>query len=253
MSKKIEKIYSRPRIKLPEFNKRNYRIVNVNGFKKENKKRLKRKKFLNFLIVIFVAILTFKIIIDSVFPIFDRKCEEKAKTISTMISNEQVSEVMKKYNYDDLFSVEKDSSGNITMIKSNVININKITSEVSIKVQNELNKSKEENIEIVLGGFFGIKLISGEGPKIPIKISSSGNVKSDLKSEFSSQGINQTLHRVYLNVVCEVSALTPYNNLSETVTNKILLIENVIVGGIPDYYYNIDNNKRNVVENNTIY
>ena len=61
-----------------------------------------------------------------------------------------------------------------------------------------------------------------------------------MKSEFTAQGINQTLHRVYLQVVCEVSVLTPYNNITEKIINQVLIAENVIVGEIPNTYYNIE-------------
>ena len=68
-----------------------------------------------------------------------------------------------------------------------------------------------------------------------------GSVKStDLRSEFSEKGIKQTLHRVYLQVDCEVSILTPYNSITEKVSNQVLLIENVIVGKIPSTYYNLE-------------
>ena len=77
-------------------------------------------------------------------------------------------------------------------------------------------------------------------PGVPIKISSIGNVETDLRSEFSEKGINQTLHRVYLQVDCEVSILTPYNSITEKVSNQVLLIENVIVGKIPSTYYNLE-------------
>ena len=75
---------------------------------------------------------------------------------------------------------------------------------------------------------------------IHIKISSIGNVKTDLKSEFSSKGINQTLHRVYLLVDCEVNILTPFDNIEKRITNQVLIAENVIVGHIPETYYNLE-------------
>ena len=147
---------------------------------------------------------------------------------------------MKDHTYDELFTIEKDNDGNITMIKSNVIQINEIISDVAVKIQNSINERGKENIKITIGSFTGSKLLSGRGPGIPIKISSIGNVETDLRSEFSAQGINQTLHRVYLQVDCEVSVLTPYNTISEKVSNQVLLIENVIVGKIPNTYYNLD-------------
>ena len=65
-------------------------------------------------------------------------------------------------------------------------------------------------------------------------------METDLKSEFISKGINQTLHRVYLQVKCSVDILTPYDEISEEITNQILLLENVIIGNIPNTYYNFE-------------
>ena len=89
------------------------------------------------------------------------------------------------------------------------------------------------------GSFTGVKLLAGRGPGVNIVISSIGNVETDLRSEFTSKGINQTLHRVYLQVDCEVSILTPFKDLDKKISNQVLLLENVIVGQIPNTYYNI--------------
>ena len=93
---------------------------------------------------------------------------------------------------------------------------------------------------MLYGSFTGFNLLSGRGPGVKIRISTIGNVKTDLKSEFISQGINQTLHRIYLRVDCQVSILTPFDNITQNITNQILISENVIVGNIPDTYYNLE-------------
>lgn len=90
------------------------------------------------------------------------------------------------------------------------------------------------------GSFTGFKLLAGRGPDVKIKISTIGEVETDLRSEFTSQGINQTLHRVYLQVKCNVNILTPFENISREITNQVLLMENVIVGNIPNTYYNLE-------------
>ena len=224
------KIYSRPRIRLPK-------IFFSNG----GDKSLKRKqKIAKIFIIMVIAFSIVKIVLDAISPIFNALCEDKAKSIATIISNNEATNVMREHTYDELFTIEKDKDGNITMIKSNMIQINEIISDVTVKIQNSINERGKENIEITIGSFTGSKLLSGRGPGIPIKISSIGNVETDLRSEFSAQGINQTLHRVYLQVDCEVSILTPYNTISEKVSNQVLLIENVIVGKIPNTYYNLD-------------
>ena len=224
------KIYSRPRIKLPKV-----------FFSSGGDKNLKRKqKIAKIFIIIVIAFSTVKIVLDAILPIFDTLCQDKAKSIATIISNNEATNVMKEHTYDELFSIEKDNDGNITMIKSNIIPINEIISDVANKIQNAINERGRDNIEIALGSFTGSKLFSGKGPGIPIRISSIGNVETDLRSEFVAQGINQTLHRVYLQVDCEVSILTPYDSITEKISNQVLLIENVIVGKIPSSYYNLE-------------
>ena len=209
------KIYSRPRIKIPPIFSNNI-----------GDKNLKRKqKIVKIFIIMVIAFSTVKIVLDAILPIFDTLCKDKAKSIATIISNEEATNVMKEHTYDELFTLEKDKDGNITMIKSNIIAINEIISDVAVKIQNKINQRGRENIEIALGSFTGFKLLSGKGPGVPIKISSIGNVETDLRSEFSEKGINQTLHRVYLQVDCEVSILTPYNSITEKVSNQVLLIE----------------------------
>lgn len=95
-------------------------------------------------------------------------------------------------------------------------------------------------MKLRFGSFTGIKLLAGRGPGIKIKISTVGNVETDLKSEFQAQGINQTLHRIYLQVKCEVSVLTPFKDISKDITNQVLIMENVIMGTVPNTYYNIE-------------
>lgn len=226
----MHKIYSRPRIRIP----------NLNIGKDRSPKTEKNKKRYTIIIIIVIAFSTVKLVLDAVLPIFDTLCENRAKSIATIISNEEATNVMKQHSYDDLFTIEKDKNGNITMLKSNVISINEITSDVAVKIQNQIDNKGKENIEIALGSFTGLKLLAGRGPGIRIRISSIGSVETDLKSEFASQGINQTLHRVYLQVKCNVNILTPFDNIEREITNQILLVENVIVGNIPNSYYNLE-------------
>ena len=180
------------------------------------------------------------IVSEAVKPVFDTLCKDEAKAIATKITNQQATNVMKEYKYEDLFSVEKDADGNITMIKSNVFPINEITSNIALRIQDDINNEGRDNVKIALGTFSGIDILSGRGPNVNVKVASIGNVETDLKSEFSSQGINQTLHRIYLQVNCEISILTPFSNTEENITNQVLIAENVIVGQMPSTYYNLE-------------
>ena len=223
----MSKIYSRTRIRIPKIF-----ISDVRDKKKQ--------KITKLFIIMVIAFGTVKIVLDAILPIFDNICRDRAKAMATIISNEQATLVMKEHEYDELFTIERDNDGNINMIKSNVGPINEIISDVAVKIQNEIDNKDRGNIKIALGSFTGVRLLSGKGPQVPIRIYSIGNVETDLKSEFTAQGINQTLHRVYLQVVCEVSIVTPYDNITEKISNQVLLVENVIIGKIPNTYYNLE-------------
>ena len=136
----MHKIYSRPRIRIPKI-----------FFRARNEmKNKKARKLIKILLVVMIAFLTVKFSLDSVLPIFDTLCENEAKSIATIVSNEQATNVMREHSYDDLFTIEKDAEGNITMIKSNVIPINEIISDVANKIQIELDNKGRDNIQIAL-------------------------------------------------------------------------------------------------------
>lgn len=140
------KIYSRKRIRIPNIN---------NKFSINDKKQQYIRKIFKIILILFIAFSVVNLVLESVNPIFETLCEDEAKSIATLISNEQATKVMKQYSYDELFSIEKDNEGNITMIKSNIFPINAIISDVAIKIQEEINKKGREDIEIAMRKFFG--------------------------------------------------------------------------------------------------
>lgn len=223
----MDKIYSRNRVKLPK----------LAGFK-YNKRKIKKMYY--FLIIWVIAIFTVVSISRYVTPVFEKICLEETKKIGTKILNIESTEVLKDVDYNDLVLVTKDKEDNISMVKSNVILINILASDIAYKIQEDLENLEKENIAIPMGTIFGSKILSGFGPDIKIKIVPMGNVITNFQSEFQSAGINQTIHKLYLIVSCEVSILTPYHTLDTVIENQVLFAENIIVGEIPDSYYNLE-------------
>lgn len=238
----MDKIYSRRRLLIPKLN---ISILNQNN-NRDNKTKLKIIKIST---IILIATFTFMRSIEAIRPIMDKQCQNIAKSVATQISNEQATIVMSKYNYDDLCNVSKDANGNISMISSNVITINEIISDVAIKIQEELNKKENSSFKIKLGSLTGTRILSGRGPDINIKLQVIGNLDTDLRSEFEEAGINQTLHRMYLQVECNVIILTPFKTTEEKIVNQVLLAEAVIIGTTPNTYYNLEGmDKSNLID-----
>jgi len=222
-------IYSRPRIKLPKLF-----IIN------HQNRSYKNKKILKFLFIIIIIFAIFAIVVRAVIPVFNKLCIEKAKSIATIITNEETTNAIIDYKYSDFIIIHKDGTGKVLMIESNMKNINIVISDVAYKIQASINNTKEDDVNISLGSFTGVSMLSGLGIKVPIRMATVGNVKTDVKSEFKSKGINQTLHRLYLQIETEISILTPFNTINESITNQLILAENIIVGEIPETYYNLE-------------
>lgn len=218
----MDKIYSRKRIHLPK-------IIMT-----------KNKKAKKISAIIIISIITCVSIIKAINPIFDELCRQKAKSVATIITNQESTKIINKYKYEDLVTVERDNDNNIALVKSNIVPINLLISDVAENVQTKLNENEEDYINIKMGGLTANKFLSGAGINIPVKIYLVGNVQTDLRSEFTSAGINQTLHKIYLQVDCNVSVMTPYNNINEEISNQVLIAESVIVGNIPSTYYNLE-------------
>ncbi len=222
----MDKIYSRRRIKIPNIRK------NI-----ENKKM---KKIIILFTIFIIGIITAKFILSAIIPIVDKECRDICKIIATKVSNEQATKVMNNYKYDDMTVITKDSKGNIAMISANMITVNEITSDIAIKIQEAFEKNENAVFNIKLGSFLGSKMLSGRGPDIEIKLKTTGNIETNLISQLESTGINQTLHKIYLEVKCKVSVLTPFETIEEQIVNQILLAESVIIGTTPNTYYNLE-------------
>ena len=138
--------------------------------------------------------------------------------------------------YDMLFDIVKDGEGNIAMIKANSPEINKIARQIANLAQANLDSLGTQEIQISAGTFTGLALLMGFGPDVTIKITPIGMANCDFVSYFQSAGINQTLHKIYIDVYADVSIVTPIDQPTIHVKAEVLVCENLIVGKIPASY-----------------
>lgn len=221
----MDSIYSRKRIKIPK----------VKGFYTNNKNA---KKFFSIFIIILISIITFYSIFKSLNPIFESLCLEKVREIGTNIINNASNKVLDNIDYKDIVSIEKTEKNRV--LKTDVVAINKIASDIALEAQRQFKELENEEIKIPIGAFTGSKYFAGAGPNINIKVITTGNVLTEIKSEFEAQGINQTMYRIYLELTCKVNIATQYKVIEDEIVNQVLLVETVIVGEVPETYYNLD-------------
>ncbi len=195
----------------------------------------KKKRVLKFL-CFFTA---FVITVVSIYFSSDRIVVNLAeKTFDSIISSASYHAVdiivEEKYRYSDLVDIKTDSSGNVGMIITDSYAVNKLAATAATKAYAYLSERIEKGVEVPLGAFTGIRLISGFGAKVRMKVISVASVKCDFISEFAQAGINQTRHSLYLNINCVVNVVT--KTKTKTINDKItvLVFDNLIVGKVPN-------------------
>ena len=138
-----------------------------------------------------------------------------------------------EFNYDEMIIIDKDNEGNINMIRANTVKLNYLTSRLSIRCNEELQKMGEVGVEVPLGWMTDNSAFYEFGPDLNVKIDPIGNMKVSYESKFESAGINQTRHKIYLNVEARVRMKIPLHSKEQVITCQIPVAETIIVGKTP--------------------
>lgn len=197
-----------------------------------------KKSFVFILISAFLIIVAVSIYVKSV-PVIQSFCESKARYIALDATNKSVIENIDGITYEDLIKVERDENNKITSISANTMKLNKLATQISIDIKERISNIEQTEISVPLTSILEIKVLSGMGPKLKFKLIPSGNVAAVFKSEFEHTGINQTRHRIYIEVTTKVRFLSPISIESQEFVNQINIAETVLVGDIPESYYSI--------------
>lgn len=86
----------------------------------------------------------------------------------------------------------------------------------------------------------GISVLKKLEPRFEVELESAGNIDANIRTEFKSIGINQTHHKIYLDIDSRVGILTPFDTFGKDIDVEVLLTEAIIVGDVPDTYYNLE-------------
>ena len=138
--------------------------------------------------------------------------------------------------YDRIVYFEKDLDGRITALKTNMSEVNRLKTDILNIINDEILALDTSDIGIPLGSLFLPEFLSGKGPAIPVHILSIRNSDANFVSHFSQAGINQTLHKLTMEVSVDVAVLVLGRTQCFTVTSEVVVAETIIVGAVPETY-----------------
>lgn len=139
--------------------------------------------------------------------------------------------------YDRIVYFEKDLNGKITALKTNMSEVNRLKTSILNLINDEILAIDTGSIGIPLGSLFFPEVLSGRGPVIPVHILSIRNSDAAFSSHFTEAGINQTLQQLTMEISVDVAILVLGKTQSFTVASHVVVAETIIVGQVPDTFF----------------
>lgn len=196
-----------------------------------------------FVFWLLIILLLFACIDAIIFPMIRSASEQKASSKASTIINESVNSIIDAENikYEDIVFLEKNETGSIVALTTNVKEMNRLKTRVSLEILRRLGMYSEDSIKIPFGNIFGSSFLLGKGPDIKVYMHPYGAIKCDYRNVFESCGINQTNHRVMLDIELTVCVVMPLRSVNKDIKTSICVADTVIVGEVPQAFTNVQN------------
>lgn len=165
--------------------------------------------------------------------------ETQVKNTTSDLINDAIDAQIDKGNiqYDRIVYFEKDLNGKITALKTNMSEVNRLKTSILNIINDEILAMDTTDLGIPVGSLVLPEVLSGRGPQIPIQVMSISNSDAGFESYFTQAGINQTLQKLTMTISVDVSILVLGRTESFTVTSEVVVAETIIVGQVPDTFF----------------
>ena len=136
-------------------------------------------------------------------------------------------------SYDRLIMLEKDAGGQILALRTDMNQLNRLRNETLDIINRRILDEGETELGVPLGSVLLPSLLSGKGPRLPVRVLTVSNSDAEFQSSFQAAGINQTMHRITMQVVMNVTLLTPAGTRALRVDSGVVVAETILIGQVP--------------------
>lgn len=203
-----------------------------------------------FLLVLLGLLLLAAVLHVRVNPLVQELAQAKITDAASGVINRAVNQQIQQgdIQYENLVTLQRDNEGNITALTTNMREMNRLKTELLTLLDDEIYSIEDDAISIPVGNLTGIQLLGGRGPEIPVKIVAVSSSDADFQGEFLDAGINQTIHRIMMDVSLELIILLPSGTITDRVTTEVCVAETVLLGPVPNSYAYLAPGEANVKE-----
>ena len=144
-----------------------------------------------------------------------------------------------KVRYADLIKFGRDKNGNIVSVTTDAYYLNKIGNNIGDEIDKHINQMNSYVIKIPFSVLFSEQLINGRGPKIPMIFVMTGITTTDFENEFTAAEVNQTHHRIMMNITVNTYVIHSGNVTVVPYKTNVCIAESIVVGITPQTFAEI--------------
>lgn len=219
---------------------------------KKYTRKVKKRRYLRRAALMLIAVFFLFIMADRNFkPMVFALAEARSASMASQVLSQALAEALGDgVGYDDLMNVRMDQKGQVALLSANTIRMNQLANRAGQAALRRLEVMSSERVSVPLGSALGLTILAGTGPGIPVSIVPVGSISTDFATEFEACGVNQTRHKVYLQVEASIRIVIPTGAKTTRVSANMLVAESIIVGAVPEGFvgYNIGEEELNLIQ-----
>lgn len=202
------------------------------------KKKRKISRFAVAVLILTFIIYTLCSALAQLSAAVERVSEKLLELNATRIINDSVTNTINGgINYDNLVDIWRTESGEIASVTANAAELNKLKATVTSDLLKSFENLGARSFSVPLGNLTDTLLLSGVGPRIPFKLIPYGSATVNFRNAFTSTGINQTRHEIFIDVTADIGAVSSVARVRGEVSTSILASQTVIVGKVPQFFH----------------
>ena len=184
-------------------------------------------------VLVFLTLAVFTYFELRIRPIVASAAESRASVYASEVINSAVTSALTKCASP--VKVTSSADG-ISGVEVDVAALSVIRSEATSSLTAAISNADIMSFSLPLGSLADSTLLAGRGTPVEIRLAPIGDITTDVRTEFISVGINQTLHKILLRVNVTMNMFVAGDCVKLSLKNDVTLAETVIVGKVPDAY-----------------
>ena len=175
---------------------------------------------------------------EQIRPVAALAARTQGENTMIRVVEDAVEEVLRQQEmaYSDFVTIQRSSSGEICAVTTDTAYMNRFRSCVLERVLEKLEGIQVSDIHIPLGSLLDIDFLWAKGPEFKVHSMSVGTVHAEFQSELTGAGVNQTMHRIWLEVSIPLTLILPGERVETVARTRLCVAETVIVGEVPRGY-----------------